>query len=241
MTQPSVRRVVVRVLALALCVAGFAGSLSCRQPVAPVHQVSGVRLSPWNGRVLGADEVRQIIVRAATLRGWLLENEQPGVVFCKMVSGSHEAVVRVDYNSAGYSISYVDSSPGLQYDGLNIHRRYNHWVDALDDAIRKEFAVVERLPTAGGEGVPVAPTVTPPPAPDAPAQVPVEESMTPSSGLAPAAPATAPASATGSSVAPAAPATSEVPAQPAAPETPEKPGTLSKHKKPVDKKPAATP
>jgi hypothetical protein len=180
-------RVIARsIVVIAIVLGGLAGSWACGGSAAvPVYQVSGQRLSPWNGRALAEDEVRQILVRAATLRHWTVEREEPRVIFARIVSGPHEAVVRLDYNSAGYSISYVDSSPGLRYDGVTIHRRYNHWVRLLDDSIQKEFGIYEKLPTAGGSAPPPpAEVLQPAPAPVEPAPAPG-----PATGLAPAAPA----------------------------------------------------
>jgi hypothetical protein len=197
----STRRVIARclvVLAVVACAA--AGMQACGGASVPVHQVSGARLSPWNGRTLAESEVRQIIVRAASLRKWTIEREEPRIVFARIVSGPHEAVVRIDYNSAGYSISYVDSSPGLRYDGVTINRRYNNWVRLLDNAIQKEFGIYEKLPTAGGSAPPPpaleptpAPELEPAPAPELPAN-PVESAPAAPApgGLAPAAPAPAP-------------------------------------------------
>jgi hypothetical protein len=183
---PTSRLIARSVVVIAIVLGGLAGSWACGGSAAvPVYQVSGQRLSPWNGRALGEDEVRQILVRAATLRKWTVEREEPRVIFARIVYGAHEAVVRLDYNSAGYSISYVDSSPGLRYDGVTIHRRYNQWVRLLDDSIQKEFGIYEKLPTAGGSAPPPPPAEVLQPAPPvdpAPAQG-------PATGLAPAAPA----------------------------------------------------
>jgi hypothetical protein len=47
-------------------------------------------------------------------------------------------------NESGWRIAHVQSSPGLKYGhdarhGEVIHRRYNHWVRLLDQAIRGEL------------------------------------------------------------------------------------------------------
>jgi hypothetical protein len=225
-------RVIARcIVVIAILWSGLFSNLACGGSAAvPVYQVSGQRLSPWNGRTLEDAEVRQILVRAATLRRWTVEREEPGVIFARIVSGQHEAVVRMDYNSAGYSVSYVDSSPSLRYDGVTIHRRYNHWVRLLDDAIQKEFGVYEKLPTAGGSQPP-PPVLEPAPppveaAPEAPAG--------PATGLAPAAPAPAPAAAPLTPAPEAAPAPAAHEPAVAAP-APDAPAPAKPKKKPAPK------
>ncbi len=193
----------LRLLALLLTLASVHGVWACGGGTVPVHQVSGARLSPYSGRALSADEVRQLLLRALTARHWFVQSEQAGVIFARISHHNHYAVVRLDYNGLGYSISYVETSPSLHYDGANVHRRYNQWVERLDDAIQHEFEVYEHLPTTG-ELMPVtpagaaAPLPAPPPpaapsepqpAPEAPAPAPAPSApATPASGLAPVAP-----------------------------------------------------
>lgn len=173
------RRMLRCVVAVLLVGFGLSNNLACGASLVPVHQVSGARLEPWDGRVLSEAEVRQIIVRGLARRRFQVLREEPNVVFAHIVSGPHEAQVRIDYNAAGYAISYVDSSPGLKYDGHNIHKRYNHWVRGLDEAIRSEFRFYEKLPPAAQTAP--APTTVP--------DEPLPEQTTPTPGLAPVAPA----------------------------------------------------
>jgi hypothetical protein len=197
-------RVALRVFALLLSVASLHGAWACAGGTVPVHQVSGARLSPYSGRALSADEVRQLLLRALAARHWFVQSEQAGVIFARISHHNHYAVVRLDYNGLGYSISYVETSPSLKYDGAHVHRRYNQWVDHLHDSIQHEFEVYEHLPTTG-ELMPVTPSgavapvpAPPPPAPDvlvpAPQPEPSPEAApaTPASGLAPVAPPPAP-------------------------------------------------
>ena len=189
-------RFALRLTALLLALASLHGVWACGGHTVPVHQVSGVRLSPYSGRALSPDEVRQLLLRALVARHWQVQGEQAGVVFARITHNKHWAVVRLDYNGLGYSISYVETSPSLHYDGANVHRRYNQWVEHLDRAIQHEFEVYEHLPTTG-ELMPVTPAggTTPVPAPappaEAPQPVPVETPSpvpVPSPGLAPSSP-----------------------------------------------------
>jgi hypothetical protein len=190
-------RLALRLVAVVLAVVSLHANVACHGNTVPVHQISGVRLSPYSGRALSPDEVRQLLLRALVARHWFVESEQAGVIFARISHHQHYAVVRLDYNGLGYSISYVETSPSLHYDGAHVHRRYNQWVEHLDRAIQHEFEVYEHLPTTG-ELMPVTPagsaTPVPPPAPPPPEQapsvapVPVPPSATPSPGLAPSAP-----------------------------------------------------
>ena len=47
----------------------------------------------------------------------------------------HFASVDIHYDSNSYSIRYKDSKV-LMYDGTNIHRNYNKWVQLLDQQIK---------------------------------------------------------------------------------------------------------
>lgn len=187
------RRLLARVLVLSVFVAAaLAGTAACSPTMAPVYQVSGVRLTPYSEPPLSVAEVREVVLRGLAQKRWNVQREEPSAIVASVTAGGHEATVRIDYNSAGYSISYVDSSSGLKYDGQNIHRRYNHWVRLLDDAIRGEFSKLQnerahRTP-APPAPPPVAPDATPESSREAP---PPEPSPSPTPSLAPSAPAPA--------------------------------------------------
>jgi hypothetical protein len=190
-------RFALRLVALVLAAFSLQANGACHGNTVPVHQISGVRLSPYSGRALSPDEVRQLLLRALVARHWFVESEQAGVIFARIAHNNHYAIVRLDYNGLGYSISYVETSPSLHYDGANVHRRYNQWVEHLHNAIQHEFELYEHLPTTG-ELMPVTPagsdTPVPAPAPPPAGQVPAETPVpapppaTPSPGLAPSAP-----------------------------------------------------
>ncbi|MFY2826543.1 hypothetical protein [Ruegeria sp. MALMAid1280] len=105
-------------------------------PVINVPQ-SSTRLSSW--------DVEQAILRGAGARDqWIVTNKQPGQVNLTVVVRSHQARVKVIYNSKTVSIALVDST-NLMQSGNKIHRNYNKWVILLQREIETEL-----LKMAGG-------------------------------------------------------------------------------------------
>ncbi len=120
--------------------------------------------------------VRDSIVRALASRNWQIVEERADEVVARVSAGGHDATVLVRYDERYFSISRVDSSPGLKYDGSYIHRRYNHWIDRLRTSIQQELShaapAAQPVQTAAApaEPAPAAADVAPPPALTAPAE-----------------------------------------------------------------------
>ncbi|MES2563578.1 MAG: hypothetical protein V4637_12710 [Pseudomonadota bacterium] len=87
---------------------------------------------------LGVDEVRQSILTAGSRLGWEMRVDRPGHITGRFLVRNHAAIVDIDYTPTNYSIKYRDSI-NLDYDGSNIHRGYNRWIQNLDQAIQVEF------------------------------------------------------------------------------------------------------
>jgi hypothetical protein len=85
------------------------------------------------------DEVSKAIIRAGTPLGWQMSPKKPGLMEGRLALRSHVAVVDIKYDTKSYSIDYKDST-NLNYDGSQIHRNYNGWVQNLDKAIRAQLA-----------------------------------------------------------------------------------------------------
>jgi hypothetical protein len=81
------------------------------------------------------ERTHRAIRDALAARRWKVEIDEPGRIIATTEAGGHRARVRIDYTADHYKIQYQDSSPGLNYDGTNIHRRYNHWVKQLSRSI----------------------------------------------------------------------------------------------------------
>lgn len=116
---------------LVLLAAGCRGSV-------PIYNVTSapVFASKQNPSL---DEIGMAIQRAGTTLGWQMKQTKPGHIIATLAYSRNEvAVVDVNYSVKSYSIQYKDSSQ-LNYDGRNIHRNYNVWIDNLDKGIRAQL------------------------------------------------------------------------------------------------------
>ena len=119
---------------LAVLVLVLFGACATNQPVFNVTQapVSANKSNP------SLDEIRQAIVRAGAGLGWQMSADRPGHITGRLPLRTHVAVVDVDYTQTLYSIKYREST-NLDYDGSNIHRNYNGWIQNLDRAIKVQL------------------------------------------------------------------------------------------------------
>lgn len=177
----------------------FAGNLACAPTLAPVYRPStNVGVSP-SGQPYGVEQIEQAILRGTAVKKWFIVQRGPGFMVAETAAGGHSAQVRIVYGQGGWQILHLQSTPGLRYGsdprhGEVIHRRYNHWVRLLDDAIREEMRALTYLPRPA-ENAPLpapvpSPVPQPTPEPVAPLAAPAAE--VPAPGPAPA-PAPAPA------------------------------------------------
>lgn len=89
------------------------------------------------------DDVRVAITRAGAGLGWVMIEEEPGLIKGTLRLRTHVAVVDVAYDTSTYSIQYVDST-NLNYNESKgtIHKNYNGWIQNLDNAIRTELSAL---------------------------------------------------------------------------------------------------
>ena len=106
----------------------------CR--IAGVHNVSEAPVVA--NKAVSMDDVQKAIVRAGVGLGWQMKPVEPGLIVGTLTLRSHMAVVNIKYDTKKYSITYKDSS-NLDYDGKNIHKNYNGWVQNLDSGIRSQL------------------------------------------------------------------------------------------------------
>jgi hypothetical protein len=126
----------VGALLLGVAAAGLAG---CR--TAPVMDVVDAPvIEPAGGPKLTADQVKLAIQRAGATLGWQIKEVQPFLLDGTLHLRTHMAKVNIPYSAERYSIVYKDSQ-NLQYDGTNIHRNYNGWVQNLDKAIKVQMGL----------------------------------------------------------------------------------------------------
>jgi len=107
--------------------------------IAPVYDVQQAPIVSSRPAAM-ADVERSIRVAGASL-GWQMVTQGPGAMEATLMLRTHRAVVDIKYDTKTYSIKYKDSS-NLQYDGTNIHKNYNGWVQNLDKAIRASLSAL---------------------------------------------------------------------------------------------------
>jgi hypothetical protein len=123
-----------RIVGLILA-ASFVVLAGCRS--APIHDV--VAAPVVSSKPATMEAVQNAIVLAGNGLGWRMEPRSPGTITGILDLRDHRAVVEVTYDTKTYNIKYKDSS-NLNYDGTNIHKNYNGWVENLDRAIRMQLA-----------------------------------------------------------------------------------------------------
>jgi hypothetical protein len=87
------------------------------------------------------DEVKNAIVRAGGSLGWIMKPAGPGSILGTLNLRKHVAVIEIKYDSKTYSILYK-SSQNLDYDGKNIHRNYNGWIQRLNQTIQTQLSMI---------------------------------------------------------------------------------------------------
>lgn len=108
--------------------------------VKPVHNVTDAPVAVVKQNV-SLDEVSKAIIRAGAALGWQMNPVQPGLIVGTLKLRTHTAVVDVTYDTKTYSIKYKDST-NLNYDGANIHKNYNGWIENLDKGIRVQLTTL---------------------------------------------------------------------------------------------------
>ena len=113
---------------------GMLAADACR--TAPVRQVPR---SPLAGSpTITQQEVSETIWAAGRREGWRVLEVAPGKLRAEKSLRTHRALVEIDYDTTGYSITLIESD-NLLYDGHRIHKTYNLWIEKLQASIEQEF------------------------------------------------------------------------------------------------------
>jgi hypothetical protein len=107
-----------------------------------LHQpVANVRNAPINASKPNPtlDEIGKAITRAGAGLGWQMTPKAPGNMEGRLALRTHVAVVDISYDRKSYNIVYKDST-NLDYNGTDIHKNYNGWVQNLDKAIQVQLS-----------------------------------------------------------------------------------------------------
>jgi hypothetical protein len=124
-------------LLLAAIALGVLGACARTAPIYNVSEMPVVANKPSPSM----EDVRTAIMRAGTTLGWEMAPAQPGLVVGTLKLREHTAIVDVNYTPKTYSITYKNSS-NLMFDGQNIHKNYNGWIQNLDKAIRTQLSLL---------------------------------------------------------------------------------------------------
>jgi len=111
---------------------------ACGANMAPVLEVRDENAL----RAPDASTMYEVVRWALDAKGWRVEDERPGALLATVTAGGHWGTVEIVYDDLGYAIRHVRSSPGLKFDGVYIHKRFNLWVDRLDNAIQNRLRAV---------------------------------------------------------------------------------------------------
>lgn len=114
----------------------LAAALGCG--VAPIYNVTNQAIVTAGAKPKTLEEIRAAIVEGGKARGWTMTEIGPGHLEAKLHVRVHVAVVDIKYSTTSYSITYKDSKD-LKYDGTDIHRNYNSWVQNLQSEIEKRL------------------------------------------------------------------------------------------------------
>ena len=112
------------------------GLVGCAQPI---YNVKPTPVATTANKAVTTDDVTKAIVRAGAALGWQMDPDRPGHILGTLVLRTHVAVVDIDYDEKTYSITYKEST-NLDYDGTNIHKNYNGWIQNLDNGIKVQLS-----------------------------------------------------------------------------------------------------
>jgi hypothetical protein len=107
----------------------LAAGISACTRTAPIQEGGGEFVGQASLSQRG-DQIR----RAGAGLGWRIEAHGPGLMRGILNLRSHQAIVDIPFDTRRFSIRYV-SSTNLDYNGTDIHRNYNSWVQNLQNAI----------------------------------------------------------------------------------------------------------
>lgn len=124
------RRQLLRTMTALAGLAGAAAGLAACTRTQPIENVEGREFIGPGTLAQRANQIR----RAGAGRGWQMQEVRPGLIRGTLMLRDHVAVVDIPYDTQRFSIRYADSR-NLLYDGFNIHRNYNSWVQYLANDI----------------------------------------------------------------------------------------------------------
>jgi hypothetical protein len=80
------------------------------------------------------NSLEKSIVSAAISLGWTAQVVDQANIIATLKIRTHRLVVDISHDDKSFSIKYKDST-NLLYDGENIHRQYDNWINNLINSI----------------------------------------------------------------------------------------------------------
>ena len=80
----------------------------------------------------------QVLTLGAERCGWRVRDAGPGRLRGEKIVSDHRAVSEIAYDSTGYSITLLQAD-NLLFDGRQVHKAYNGWVEKLQKCIEDEL------------------------------------------------------------------------------------------------------
>jgi len=128
----------MRTAPLKVLLVAFAAAALAACTIQPIYNVKGAAVETPGGKPPTLAEVEKAVVRAGTALGWKMQPVRPGVMVGTITLRRHTAIIDVTFDTRTFNITYKDSVE-LDYDGTNIHRNYNGWIQNLDKGIRAQL------------------------------------------------------------------------------------------------------
>lgn len=118
--------------------------VACSVTTVRLRDIDNAVISGFSGKPQSLTDVHDALIRAAAIKGWIIEDIKPGEAIGKIVvRGKHHVTIKITYSSEAISMTYMDSS-NMDYqvrdDGAYIHLNYKKWVYELLRALRNELA-----------------------------------------------------------------------------------------------------
>jgi PBP1b-binding outer membrane lipoprotein LpoB len=88
-----------------------------------------------------SNDVKDAIFRAGIALDWKMKEMKGGHIVGTLFIRNHIAVVDIKYSKETYNIDYK-SGTNLKYDGVNIHKNYNEWIQNLNRLIQKNLSKI---------------------------------------------------------------------------------------------------
>jgi len=116
---------------------------ACSVTTLQLRDIDNAVISGFGSSSQTLTDVHDALIRAAGIKGWVIEDIEPGHAIGKIVvGGKHHVTIDITYSSKTISMTYLDSSNmgyEVRDDGKYIHFNYNKWIYELLRALRKEL------------------------------------------------------------------------------------------------------